>query len=96
MRRAARVDDNHKEITDALRDIGATVQSLAALGQGVPDLLVARQGGLWLMEVKDGKKPPSKRKLTPDEEAWIAAWAAPVHIVESIEQALAVVGAIEG
>lgn len=36
MRRAARVDRNQAEIAAALRKVGATVQSLAAIGEGVP------------------------------------------------------------
>lgn len=45
MRRAARVDANHAEIVAALRDRGCLVQSLAALGHGVPDLLVKAPRG---------------------------------------------------
>ena len=44
MRRAARTDSNHEEIVKALRAVGATVQSLAGVGHGVPDLLVGYQG----------------------------------------------------
>jgi hypothetical protein len=45
----------------ALRSAGATVQSLAGVGKGVPDLLVGFKGQTLLFEVKDGFKPPSKR-----------------------------------
>ena len=27
-----------------------------------------------LFEVKDGMKPHSKRRLTPDQEAWVDGW----------------------
>lgn len=40
MRRAARTDANQTAIVEALRKCGASVQSLAAVGKGVPDLLV--------------------------------------------------------
>jgi hypothetical protein len=93
MRRAARVDENHAEIVQALRRVGCTVQSLADIGRGCPDLLVARQGQLWLMEVKDGRKPPSARTLTPDEARWHAGWHGPVFVVESVDAALSVIGA---
>jgi len=91
MRFRAKVDRNQSEIVQALRDIGCSVQSLAALGKGVPDLLVGRRGRNWLMEVKDGKSSPSKRKLTEDEESWHAHWQGNVTTVSSIEEAIQVV-----
>ena len=52
MRRNARIDKNHPEIVEAFRKLGASVLSLAPLGRGVPDLLVAIGGVTWLMEIK--------------------------------------------
>ena len=86
-----KVDANQPEIVDALRQVGCTVQSLAMVGRGVPDLLVARNGRMWLMEIKNGANPPSKQRLTDDEQAWIDGWAAPVYVVNSVERALEVV-----
>lgn len=82
MRRAARLDANQPEIVRALKAAGCSVQSLASLGDGVPDLLVGHHrlfGRLWvpcntLLEVKDGSLPPSKRRLTDDEAAWHTRW----------------------
>jgi Holliday junction resolvase len=90
---AKRVDGNHAEIVEALRVYGCAVQSLAAVGHGVPDLLVARNGRWYVMEVKDGSKPPSARKLTPDEAAWHERFGrhAVVSVVETVEDALAAV-----
>lgn len=92
MRFKAKVDRNHGEIVKALRQCGCSVQSLAALGHGVPDLLVARCGELYLMEIKDGEQPLSKRRLTEDETAWREKWKSEVHVVTSREQALKIVG----
>lgn len=89
MRRAAKVDANHSAIVGALRACGASVQSLAAVGQGCPDLLVAHRGRNLLIEVKDGSKVPSARKLTPDQTEWHSAWRAKVVVVETVEQAVA-------
>ena len=89
MRRAARTDDNHEAIVQALRQIGASVQSLATIGKGCPDLLVfSTFCGYLLLEIKDGSKPPSARKLTEDEKRWHNAWKGPVYIVTSVEEAL--------
>lgn len=94
MRRAAKVDANQPEIVAALRRAGCAVQDLSAVGQGVPDLLVSRAGLNILLEVKDGKKPPSARRLTPEQEAWHAAWPGDVWIVTNVDEALRAVGLI--
>ena len=97
MRRRGRVDANQKAIVAALRQVGASVQSLADIGHGCPDLLVGFRGRTLLMEVKDGSKVKSARALTPDEEAWIAGWrGTPAFIVESVEQAVQTVTFEEG
>jgi hypothetical protein len=83
MRQAARVDANQSEVVDALRKIGASVQPLHMVGHGVPDLLVGYHGQNFLLEVKDGRKPPSHRVLTPDEQTWFDGWRGSAYIVYS-------------
>ena len=82
-----RVDGNQAEIVAALRDIGAKVLDLHEVGRGCPDLLVEYRRALWLLEVKDGEKPPSKRKLTPAEEKFFLEWETPI-IVKSVDEAI--------
>jgi hypothetical protein len=96
MRRAAKVDANQGTVIKALRSVGAFVQPLHTIGQGCPDLLVGYRGKWSLMELKDGTKSPSQRKLTDEEQAWHekAASRAPVFIAESAEDALLAIGAI--
>ena len=89
--RAAKIDANQPEIVKALRAVGVSVQHLHSVGTGCPDLLCALLGFTFTIEVKDGSKPPSAQKLTPDQVVWHAAWKAPVHVVNSIDAALAVV-----
>lgn len=88
MRRAAKVDGNHADIVAALVAHGASVQSLAASGEGVPDLLVGWRGFNILMEVKDGSLVPSHRKLTPPQKKWHAGWKGTAHVVNSVDEAL--------
>lgn len=88
MRRAAKVDANQADIVAALRKIGASVQPLHAVGQGCPDLLVGWRGMNTVLELKDGNKPPSARKLTKDQEEWHANWRGQVAVVETVEQAI--------
>lgn len=94
-RRAAKVDGNHGAIVSALRAAGAKVQSLAAVGSGVPDLLVKSPCGmLLLLECKDGSKPPAHRRLTDDQVEWIEGWGGGVHVVLSPADALRAIGVI--
>ena len=89
--RAARVDGNHGEIVRALRKIGATAKSTATIGQGFPDLVVGYRGINVLLEVKDGDKPPSARRLTAAEQEFVDTWAGAVFTVTSPEHAVLVV-----
>jgi hypothetical protein len=85
----ARIDANHEQVVSALRACGASVQSLAGVGHGVPDLLVGFQGHTILMEVKDGNKPPSARRLTEDQIDWHSSWrGGPLAIVDGAEAAI--------
>ena len=92
-RRAARIDGNHTAIVDALRAVGCSVQSLAKIGEGCPDLLVGYRNANIVIEVKDGSLPPSAQKLTPAQKTWHAGWKGRAHLVRNVEEALLVVGA---
>lgn len=91
MRFARKIDANQPAIVEALRKAGCTVEHLHAVGNGCPDLLVAIENQVFLIEVKDGSKAPSAQKLTPDQITWHTEWKAAVHVVNSIEGALNVV-----
>ena len=96
MRRAAKIDANQTQVVEALRAAGATVQSLAAVGQGVPDLLVGFQGQTVLLEVKNGRAPPSERRLTEQQLEWHGAWrGGPLAVVDGVDAALRVLGVIK-
>lgn len=96
MRRAAKIDANQPEIVKGLRQAGAFVQSLAAVGNGCPDLMVGFRGVTLAMEIKDGSKPPSERRLTKDQLAWHAAWlGGPLCVVDSLDAALRAIGCVK-
>jgi hypothetical protein len=78
-----RTDANQNDVVQCLRDLGASVQSLADIGEGCPDLLVGWRELNFVLEVKDGAQPPSKRKLTPAESKWHGEWRGHVRIVFS-------------
>lgn len=94
-RRAARVDDNHGDIRAAYRAVGAVVEDTSGVGDGFSDLVVSYRDQVYLVEVKDGSKPPSARKLTPDQVKFHARQLSAgvvVHVVTSVDDALAVIG----
>jgi hypothetical protein len=87
MRVAARRDANEDQVMSALRACGAFVKQIN--DGGTFDLLVWYRGHTLLLEVKDGRKPPSARELTPAEQKFHAAWPGTnLHIVLSPEDAL--------
>ena len=88
MRERAKTDANQRAVVAELRAHGATVQSLASVGRGCPDLLVGYQGRNFVFELKDGSKPPSARALTEPEAQWQAAWRGDVRTVKTAAEAL--------
>lgn len=89
MRRAARRDANHGSVKEYLRNHGWSVLDIADAGDGVPDLAVSRGNFAALVEIKDGSKPPSARKLTPKEQQVKDNWQGPYVIALDGEDAAA-------
>jgi Holliday junction resolvase len=88
MRYANRIDANQNQIVDALRKAGAVVRIISQ-GDGIPDLLVGYKGYTILMEVKDGDKVPSARKLTEAEQKFFDDWrGGMLVIINSVEEAI--------
>lgn len=95
MKYAARVDTNHSTVVLELRQIGAVVLDIHAL-PGCLDLLIAYRGALTLLEVKDGKKSPSRRRATEEEKTTIRAVlgaGCPAWIVYDPTEAMVMIGA---
>lgn len=88
MRKHARKDANQDAIVEALRDCGASVWVTSQLGNGAPDVVVGIAGRAVLVEIKDGAKPPSERRLTPLEQAFRSSWRGPYEVVSSVDEAL--------
>jgi hypothetical protein len=90
MRTPKKIDSNQPEIVAALRQIGATVQSISEIGGGCPDLLVGFRGENFLLEVK---VPGSERRMTRLEVQWLEDWRGTAAVVSTVEQALDIIGA---
>lgn len=86
-RHAQRKDDNQGDLVEALRAIGCSVVVMH-----VPsDLLVGYRGRNVLLEVKDGAKVPSARKLTPAQVIFRAEWRGQYDVVSDVDQAIAAI-----
>lgn len=85
MRQRGRVDDNQPEIVKRFRDCGYSVAITSNIGGGFPDIVVGKYGVNILVEIKDGTKSPSKRKLTEDELAFHQSWRGAACVIESEE-----------
>ena len=89
----ARTDANQGDIIRALETEGCIVWII----RWPVDLLVGVPGAGWIaIEVKDGSKPPSARKLTEDQLAFIgsAPPGCPTAVVIDVESALRAVRAM--
>ena len=78
-----------------MRRLGWSVLDLADAGDGVPDYVVGKPGLAVLVEVKDGNKIPSKRKLTEKEQKVRDNWDGPYIVALSGEDAAAQLIALE-
>jgi Holliday junction resolvase len=95
MRLAARTDSNQTEVVKQFRKFGCSVAITSSLGHGFPDIIVGKNFKNILVEIKDGNKTESARKLTSDEVDFAADWKGLICIVENLSDVIAVVKALE-
>ena len=87
---ARRVDRNHGTVAHVLKQAGWAVVDTSRCA-GLWDLVCVRRGICMFVEVKDGSKPASARKLTPAQQELHALFAGagyPIRVVTSIDEAL--------
>lgn len=83
-RNAARKDRNHAEIVARYRKNGATVLDVSQIA-GALDLVIGLAGVDCRVEIKDGEKPQSARKLTEAEQRAFDTWdGRPPVLVETV------------
>jgi len=90
MIRNAKVDSNQSEIVKALRNAGAWVTITSQLKNAF-DILAGYKGKLFIVEIKDGMKPPSARRLSEGEQKCKDGFNSVgvyYYIITSIDEAL--------
>ncbi len=80
MRTRAKVDGNQAEIVGYIRARGWSVQSLAPVGKGCPDLLIGRS---WLHAILEVKMP--KEELNEVQREWHRTWTGRCYIVHTLK-----------
>jgi hypothetical protein len=88
-----RVDRNQPEIVKCFRDNDCSVWITSDLGHGGTDIVVGMTNRYqvkicFLVEIKDGEQPPSRQRLTADEEKFHANWKGMIFIIRSKKEAL--------
>ena len=86
-RRAAKVDANQAEIVKTFRALGWYVLIISQL-KNCCDIIVSKNGRTIAVEIKDGSKPPSQRKLSTGELKFKNEWQGEYLLVESIDDVL--------
>jgi hypothetical protein len=87
-RQHAKVDANQAELVRQLRQLGCSVQSLADIGHGCPDLLVGFRCRNYLFEIKNPKQCASARELTDDECRWHRVWNGQAATVQTVDDCM--------
>lgn len=82
-RRCGRVDKNQARIVSTVRQMGASVYSLADVGNGVPDVLVGIFGISEVWEIKS-----ETGKLTEDQVRFHNEFKGSVRIIRSSADAI--------
>lgn len=69
-RHAKRIDNNQKQIVNELRSYGFIVKVTSSMGQGFPDILIAKDRVAIGVEIKD----LNKREELTDSEIEMKSW----------------------
>lgn len=86
--RAKRVDDNQRIIIEAFRSMGASVYVISE----PVDLLIGYAGKTCAVEVKDGAKSASRKKLTRQQVEFFSEFKGMAAKVETLEDCRLLLG----
>jgi len=86
-----RIDLNQMKIADSLRDMGCSVQSLAGVGSGCPDLLVGFQGHNYLFEIKNPERSGKQGKPRKNQQKFIFGWRGQVAVIKTFDDAFSII-----
>ena len=82
----AKKDANHNDVQDMFTVHGFMTLDVSSLKCGF-DFIAWKHGQVFIVEVKDGKKPPSATKLTEKEIEAEKKYSGEYYVIFSSEQA---------
>lgn len=68
--------------------LGATVADTHGVGGGFPDMVVGYCGQNFLVEIKDGSRYASERKLRDGQLLFMNTWRGQYVVIDSIDAAI--------
>lgn len=71
---------------------GVSVAVTSSLGSGFTDIVVGFKKKNFLIELKDGAKSASRKKLTEDEQKFRDNWKGQYDVCESADEVLKLLG----
>jgi hypothetical protein len=82
-------DHNQAAIVKALRKVGYHVTDLSGVGQGCPDLLVAKSD-YWMPEVflVEVKNKEGRNRFTPAQVDYFASTPCPIYVIRSVNDVI--------
>ncbi len=83
-----KADDNQVKVAEAFRRLRWSYKHTHTIGKGFPDGIAGYNGVNYLIEIKDGSKVKSQRKLTEDEQKFHDEWKGQVVIIESVDDVI--------
>lgn len=93
--RKARTDTNQKELVKVMRQMGMSVAVTSSAHDGFTDTVVGFGGVTVLVEIKDGNKSLSRRKLTPAQVVFHDEFKGAITVIETVDQAIELVKRIK-
>lgn len=84
-----KVDANQAALVKRCRQVpGVAIVSTHTVGHGMVDIILGYRGFNYMIEIKDGAKQPSQKKLTPDEVEFHRTWPGQICIAENFDDIL--------
>jgi hypothetical protein len=76
-------DGNHGKVMAVFEALCPVVEDHSQGDHGYDAIIRTSRGVVYVVEIKDGSQPPSKRRLTDSEKAAMARWGWQFALVES-------------
>jgi hypothetical protein len=80
-------DANHAPVMAKFRELCPVVEDHSQGDHGYDAIIRTWDGVVYVVEIKDGRKPPSQRRLTDTEKAAMRRWGWQFALVESVRDA---------